>query len=200
MPTQNTPQSQGVWEIPLGISLNVYTCARARSIITGNLCLVHCQHVADGQELPARLGVSNTPESTAKVLGDSQRQLCRKGVVQISRWFLVMIFSSDFPYCHCSHSLVKEHLYPPLMSELQVREDNFEDKYLCLISVLHSPSFHTHTWLRGPFLWGFEVSLSCCEWQGMEDGDGMKEWTTTGMMVYKLYNSTNLLDFILTLT
>lgn len=53
-----------------------------------------------------------------------------------------------------------------------VREDNFEDKYSCLISLLHSLPFHTQTWLCGPFLWGLEVSTDLlrvtghggCQW------------------------------------
>lgn len=67
--------------------LNPCICARARSIITVNSCLVYCQHVADGQELSAHLEVSNTPESTdsvpGKVFGEGSREPDGKGVVRI---------------------------------------------------------------------------------------------------------------------
>lgn len=95
-------------KFPVEISLNVYTCARARSIITVNSCLVHCQHVADGQELSAHLGVSNTPGSIAcqqKYLGMAG------GNSAIEEWFR---FCDDFSHCPCSPSLVKERLSPPL--------------------------------------------------------------------------------------
>lgn len=171
-PPQNTPQSQHVWEIPLEISLNAYTCTRARSIITVNSRLVHCQHVAAGQELSAHLGVSNTPESTAC----QQKYLGMAGGNSAAKEWLR--FSDDSPHGPCSHSLVKEHLYPPLINEFvlqnksahpficfalraesMVRGDNFEDKYLYLISLLHSLPFHTRTRLCGEFLSGFEVSI-----------------------------------------
>lgn len=65
--------------------LKPYICARARSIITVNSCLIYCQRVADGQELSAHLGVSNTPESTdsvpGEVFGDGRREPRSKAVV-----------------------------------------------------------------------------------------------------------------------
>lgn len=111
-PPQNTPQSHNACEkFPVEISLHPYTCARARSIITVNSCPVHCQHVADGQELSAHLGVSNTPGSTVR----RQKYLgMAGGSCAATEWFRVC---DDFPHCPCSHSLVKEHLYPPLMNE-----------------------------------------------------------------------------------
>lgn len=46
---------------------------------------MYCQHMADGQGLSARLGVSNTPELAysvpCKVLGDSRREPGSKGMV-----------------------------------------------------------------------------------------------------------------------
>lgn len=172
-------------KFPVEISLHPYTCARARSIITVNSCPIHCQHVADGQELSAHLGVSNTPGSAVcqqKYLGMAG------GSCAATEWFRVC---DDFPHCPCSHSLVKEHfihlwwmslccrinLLIPIFA-LHWELNQWYKKIILRISIrVSSPSFTPYNFLLlhgfvDPFLWGLEVSTDLlrvtghggCQW------------------------------------
>lgn len=98
--------------------LRTCICSRARSIVIVNSCLMYCQHVADGQGLSARLGVSNTPELAysvpRKVLGDSRRE---PGSKRNGLWFCYWTSENKLTLykCRWRKKLSRSGSLPPVL-------------------------------------------------------------------------------------